>query len=119
VVGVHSVRHTLSTALHQAREAPADVAAPLGHEVNTHLRFCGQRTEASTGRGCVRCWPRSSEYCLEAHWQRSGGPFATAAGDISVRRSDPRANGLGGLSLRRSNLRLWLPRLDSNQQPCD
>lgn len=54
VIGTHSVRHTLATALHQAGEAPADVAALLGHEVSTHLAFYVQRTEHGAARAAGR-----------------------------------------------------------------
>jgi integrase len=50
VVGTHSVRHVLATVLHQAGEAPADVAALLGHEVTTHLSVYVQRTDHGAGR---------------------------------------------------------------------
>lgn len=36
-IRLHEVRHTLALMLHRAGEAPADVAALLGHTVLTHL----------------------------------------------------------------------------------
>lgn len=37
VILLHNVRHTVALMLHRAGEAPADVAALLGHTIDTHL----------------------------------------------------------------------------------
>lgn len=49
-IGPHAARHTLATMLHGAGAAPADVAALLGHEVNTHLIYYVKPSEAGPGR---------------------------------------------------------------------
>ncbi|KAA1427871.1 site-specific integrase [Nocardioides antri] len=45
VIRLHAVRHTLALMLHRAGEAPADVAALLGHTVATHLAVYVPGTE--------------------------------------------------------------------------
>lgn len=45
VVRLHSVRHTLALILHRAGEAPADVAALLGHSLAVHVETYVPRTE--------------------------------------------------------------------------
>ncbi|HEY5786190.1 MAG TPA: site-specific integrase [Microlunatus sp.] len=49
-IGPHAARHTLATMLHGAGAAPADVAALLGHEVNTHLIYYVKPSEAGPAR---------------------------------------------------------------------
>lgn len=44
-IRLHAVRHTLALMLHRAGEAPADVAALLGHPVGTHLTHYVPRTQ--------------------------------------------------------------------------
>ncbi|QGF22429.1 tyrosine-type recombinase/integrase [Raineyella fluvialis] len=53
-VRLHSVRHCIATALHEAGEAPAAVARLLGHEVNTHLTFYVTSSDESARRAAER-----------------------------------------------------------------
>jgi len=44
-IRMHDVRHTLGLTMHRAGQAPADVAALLGHTLGTHLGVYVPRTE--------------------------------------------------------------------------
>lgn len=44
-IRMHDVRHTLGLTRHRAGQAPADVAALLGHTLGTHLGVYVPRTE--------------------------------------------------------------------------
>jgi len=44
-IRMHDVRHSVALMLHRAGQAPADVAALLGHSVQTHLSIYVPRTE--------------------------------------------------------------------------
>lgn len=54
VVRLHSVRHTLALILHRAGEAPADVAALLGHSLEVHLYTYVPRTERGVNLAASR-----------------------------------------------------------------
>ncbi len=54
VVRLHSVRHTLALILHRAGEAPADVAALLGHSLEVHLSTYVPRTERGVALAASR-----------------------------------------------------------------
>ena len=53
-IRLHEVRHTLALMLHRAGEAPADVAALLGHTVATHLAHYVPRTERGAASAAGR-----------------------------------------------------------------
>jgi integrase len=53
-IRLHEVRHTLALMLHRAGEAPADVAALLGHTVSTHLAHYVPRTERGAASAAGR-----------------------------------------------------------------
>ncbi|MEZ0577297.1 tyrosine-type recombinase/integrase [Nocardioides sp. MH1] len=53
-IRLHEVRHTLALMLHRAGEAPADVAALLGHTVATHLAHYVPRTERGAASAASR-----------------------------------------------------------------
>jgi len=53
-IRLHSVRHTIATALHRAGVAPADAAGMLGHEVATHISFYVQSTETGAASAAAR-----------------------------------------------------------------
>lgn len=53
-IRLHSVRHTIATALHRGGVAPADAAGMLGHEVATHLAFYVQSTETGAASAAAR-----------------------------------------------------------------
>jgi integrase len=53
-IRLHEVRHTVALMLHRAGEAPADVAALLGHTVATHLAHYVPRTERGAASAAGR-----------------------------------------------------------------
>ncbi len=54
VIPLHNVRHTVALTLHRAGEAPADVAALLGHTLGTHLAHYVPRTERGAASAAGR-----------------------------------------------------------------
>lgn len=54
VIPLHNVRHTVALMLHRAGEAPADVAALLGHTIGTHLTHYVPRTERGAASAAGR-----------------------------------------------------------------